>query len=100
MFFLLMLMFALYFAAKIYSIVESRYPPSFWQEVLINLLILLGPAVEDTAAGKDPYEAFAIRFTLFVVVTLYAWGAIVALERLRAHRAAGAAGPALAPGGR
>ena len=100
MFFLLMLLSGLYFAAKLYSIIESRYPPSFWQEVLINLLILLGPAVEDSAMGKDPYEAFAIRFSLFVVVTLYAWGALVALERLRAYRAVGAAGPALAQGGR
>jgi hypothetical protein len=52
----------------------------------VNFLILLGPAVEDSATGKDPYQAFAIRFSLFVAVTLYAWIAIVALERLRAHR--------------
>jgi Protein of unknown function (DUF2955) len=100
MFFLLMLLFALYFAAKVYSIIESRFPPSFWQEVLINLLILLGPAVEDSASGKDPYEAFAVRFTLFVVVTLYAWGAMIALESLRAYRADGAAEPVPARGGR
>ena len=36
--------------------------------------------------GKDPYAAFAIRFSLFVVVMLYAWVAIAALEWLRAGR--------------
>jgi hypothetical protein len=54
--------------------------------VVVNLLILLGPAVQDSAAGKDPYQAFAVRFTLFVAVTLYAWLAIVALESLRTRR--------------
>ncbi len=82
-FFLLMLLFGIYVSAKFYGVIESRRPPFFWKEVLVNFLILLGPAVEDSAAGKDPYEAFAIRFSLFVAVTLYAWAAIGALEWLR-----------------
>jgi len=86
MFFLWMLLFGVYFAAKLYGIIASRFPPSFWQDVVVNLLILLGPAVQDSAAGKDPYQAFAVRFTLFVAVTLYAWLAIVALESLRTRR--------------
>ena len=89
-FFLLMLLSGIYFAAKLYGIIASRYPAPFWLDVLVNLLILLGPAVEDSASGKDPYEAFAIRFSLFVVVTLYAWGAIGALEWIRLRRRAGA----------
>jgi len=100
LFFLLMLLFGVFFAAKLYGIIESRYPPTFWQDVLVNLLILLGPAVEDSAAGKDPYAAFAVRFSLFVVVTLYAWGAIFALEWLRGYRADDAPGPALSRGAR
>ncbi len=99
MFFLLMLLFGIYFAAKFYGVIRSRHPPFFWQEVLVNLLILLGPAVEDSASGKDPYEAFAVRFSLFVLVTLYAWGAIFALDWLRAHRAGDTHEPALARGG-
>jgi len=86
MFFLWMLLFGIYFAGKLYGIIPSRFQPSFWQDVVVNLLILLGPAVEDSATGKDPYHAFAVRFSLFVAVTLYAWLAIVALERLRARR--------------
>ncbi|MDP9199838.1 MAG: DUF2955 domain-containing protein [Pseudomonadota bacterium] len=86
MFFLLMLLFGIYFAARIYRVTASRFSAPFWIDVVINLLILLGPAVEDSANGKDPYKAFAVRFSLFVAVTLYAWAAIVALEWLRARR--------------
>jgi hypothetical protein len=86
MFFLLMLLFGLYFAAKLYGIIPSRYPAAFWQDVVVNLLILLGPAVEDSASGKDVYQAFAVRFSLFVAVSLYAWVAIAALEWLRGRR--------------
>jgi hypothetical protein len=85
MFFLWMLLFGFYFAAKLYGIIASRYPPPFWLDVVVNLLILLGAAVEDSATGKDPYQAFAVRFSLFVAVTLYAWFSIVALEWLRSR---------------
>jgi len=86
MFFLLMLLFGLYFAAKLYGVIPSRYPAAFWQDVVVNMLILLGPAVEDSATGKDVVHAFAVRFGLFIAVTLYAWFAIATLESLRARR--------------
>jgi hypothetical protein len=86
MFFLWMLLFGIYFASKLYGVIATRFAPSFWTNVAVTMLILLGPAVEDTAAGRDPYQAFAVRFSLYVAVTLYAWVAIVALERLRAGR--------------
>lgn len=94
-FFLLMLLFGIYVAARLYGVVGSRFSGAFWLDVVVNFLILLGPAVEDSANGKDPYQAFAIRFSLFVAVTFYAWGAIAALEWLRARR--NAVAPALAP---
>lgn len=88
-----LLMFALWMAlltgfgaARIYRIVPSRFSPSFWSNVLVTMLILVGPAVADSAAGKDPYKAFAVRMTLFVGVTLYAWAAIAVLEHLRGRR--------------
>lgn len=87
MFFLWMLLFGIYFAGKLYGVIVTRFAPSFWINVFVTMLILLGPAVEDSAVGKDPYQAFAVRFSLYVAVTLYAWVAIVALERLRAARA-------------
>ena len=52
--------------------------PSYWLNVATTMLILLGPAVEDSASGKDVYMAFAVRMGLFVAVTLYAWLAVYA----------------------
>jgi len=81
MFFLWMLLFGIYFGAKIYGVLQSRMPTTFWLNVAVTMLILLGSAVGDTANGKDVYEAFAVRMGLFICVTLYAWLAIVLLER-------------------
>jgi len=87
MFFLLMLLFGFFVAAKMYGVIATRWSAAFWPDVVINLLILLGPAVEDSANGKDVYKAFAVRFSLFVAVALYAWIAMAALEWLRGRRA-------------
>jgi hypothetical protein len=87
MFFWWMLLFGVYLAAKLYRAIGTRLRPSFWQNVIVTLLILLGPAVQDSANGDDVYVAFATRMSLFVLVTLYAWAAIVVLERLRGGRA-------------
>ena len=86
MFFLLMLMFGVYFSSKIYQMSVSRYPASFWQNTAVTMLILLGPAVEDSANGKDVYAAFAVRMGLFVAVTVYAWLAVYLLEHIREWR--------------
>jgi hypothetical protein len=82
-FFLLMLLLGICVGAKVYGVAASRFSSVFWVDVAVNFFILLGPAVEDSASGKDPYKAFAVRFSLFVVVTLYAWAAIAVLEWLR-----------------
>jgi hypothetical protein len=83
MFSLWMLLFALYISSKLYGVFPSRYPPSFWINVMVTLLILLGPAVADSASGKDVYRAFAVRISLFIAVTVYAWAAVVLLEKWR-----------------
>jgi hypothetical protein len=83
MFFLWMLLLGIYIGGKLYGVIKTQVAPSYWVNVLVNLLILLGPAVEDSANGKDVFQAFAVRFSLFIVVTFYAWIAIVMLERLR-----------------
>ncbi|MFW2440189.1 MAG: DUF2955 domain-containing protein [Arenicellales bacterium] len=86
MFFLWMLLISLYFACKIYQLIATRYPASFWLNVAMTMLIMLGPAVEDSAGGNDVYTAFFIRMGLFVGITLYAWLALFLLEYLRAQR--------------
>jgi hypothetical protein len=82
MFGLWMLLFGLYFGAKLYRVIATRYPASFWVNVGVTMLILLGPAVQDSL-GSDPSSAFIRRFSLFIVVTVYAWFAILLLEWLR-----------------
>jgi hypothetical protein len=53
---------------------------------LVTMLILLGPAIEDAAVGKDVYSASATRVALFVAVALYAWATVWVLERWRASK--------------
>jgi hypothetical protein len=72
MFFLWMLLFTLLLARKLYGLSAGRFSPGFWLNSLITLIILLGQSVEDSAAGKDVYTAFAVRMGLFIAVTLYA----------------------------
>jgi hypothetical protein len=86
MFFLWMLLFCLYFACKIYQLIATRFPASFWLNVAMTMLIVLGPGVEDSAGGNDVYAAFFSRMGLFILVTLYAWFAVYFLEHLRAQR--------------
>ena len=88
MFFWLMLLFGIYISSKLYQLIPSRFPASFWLNVTTTMLILLGPAVEDSANGNDVYTAFAVRMGLFVAVTLYAWLAVFVLEHLRTRRRA------------
>ncbi|MBO1519044.1 DUF2955 domain-containing protein [Oceanisphaera pacifica] len=91
MYFLWMLLAALFISGKFYTVILSQYSPSFWQNVLITMLILLGPAVEDSANGKDVYQAFAVRMGLFIVITLYAWLALWGLEWLRCRTSSSSA---------
>jgi hypothetical protein len=86
MFFWLMLLFGVYFSSKLYRLIPSRFPASFWLNVAITMLILLGPAVEDSANGKDVYMAFAVRMGLFFAITIYAVLAVYFLEYLRTRR--------------
>ncbi|WP_439100416.1 DUF2955 domain-containing protein [Congregibacter sp.] len=88
MFSLWMLAFSLYVAARLYGFIKTRVAPSFWINALVTMLILLGPAVEDSANGKDALTAFLQRFVTFVGVTLYAWGAMAVLEHWRSRRLA------------
>jgi hypothetical protein len=77
---------ALWAGAKLFGVKPTSFPPSFWSNALVTMLILLGPAIEDAAVGKDVYSASATRVGLFVGVALYAWTTVWALERWRASR--------------
>ena len=78
---------ALWTGARLYGLKATSYPPSFWSNALVTMLILLGPAIEDSANGKDVYKASAVRISLFIAVAFYAWATVWVLERWRASGA-------------
>jgi len=89
MFFLWMLLFGLVLARKLYALSPTRLSPGFWLNSLITMIILLGQSVQDSAAGKDVYTAFAVRMGLFIVVTLYACLMVNLLSQRRGELIAG-----------
>jgi hypothetical protein len=64
---------ALWCATAMFGARRSAFRSSFWSNALITALILLGPAIEDSANGKSVVQASAVRTSLFVAVALYAW---------------------------
>lgn len=77
---------ALWCGTAMFGARRSAFRPSFWSNALITALILLGPAIEDSANGKSVVQASAVRTSLFVAVALYAWAAVWVLERWRESR--------------
>ena len=86
MFFLWMLLFGLLLARKLYALSPTRQTPGLWLNTLVTMIILLGQSVQDSAAGKDVYTAFAVRMGLFIVVTLYACLMVYLLDQRRRVR--------------
>ena len=89
MYFLWMLLFSLFFSCKIYQFIRSSFPASFWLNTAVTMLIIIGPAVEDSANGKDVYAAFFSRTTLLIAITLYALFAVYFLEYLASNKKKG-----------
>ena len=77
---------AFWAGAKLFKVIPTSEPPSFWVNALVTMFILLGPAIEDAAVGKDVYRASVTRVALFVAVAVYAWAMVWALEHWRASR--------------
>ena len=77
---------ALWTGARLYRVRPSLFPPSFWNDALVTAIILAGPAIEDSANGKDLFAASAMRVSLFVALALYAWAMVWLLEGWRARK--------------
>lgn len=77
---------ALWTGARLYRVRPSLFPPSFWNDALVTAIILAGPAIEDSANGKDVFAASAMRVSLFVALALYAWAMVWLLEGWRARK--------------
>jgi hypothetical protein len=74
---------ALWTGSATFGARRTRMPSAFWSNALVTALLLLGPAIEDSASGKSVLEGAVVRTALFVVVAFYAWGMIRLLEHRR-----------------
>ena len=88
---------ALWCASAMFGARRSASPPSFWANALVTALILLGPAIEDSANGKNVLQASLVRTALFVAVACYASATVWVLERWRSARVRPAHAPRLRP---
>lgn len=88
MFFLWMALFALAVARRLFRVRATRLSPGFWLNSLVTMIILLGQSVEDSAAGKDVYQAFLVRMGLFTAVSLYAYLMLALLDTRGRRRGA------------
>ena len=55
---------ALWTGSGLFGVRPTAFRPSFWSNALITTLILVGPAIEDSASGKGVFEASAVRTVL------------------------------------
>ena len=78
---LMLSLMTLWLARRLVPLVASRFPPSFWSNAWITALILLGPAIEDSATGTDVWLAAAMRCGLYLLVAGYGWLCILLLEQ-------------------
>lgn len=78
---------ALWTGSAMFGARRTAFRPSFWSNALITALILLGPAIEDSAAGRSVLEGSVVRTGLFVGVAFYAWAMVWMFERRRAAKA-------------
>jgi len=89
---ILWMMAAAFWAGRrLFRVRSTRWPPTFWANALVTMLILLGPAIEDSAVGKDVYTAAITRVALFIGVAFYAWATVWVFERWLAPRSSGPA---------
>ncbi len=77
---------ALWCGSAMFGARRTTLRPSFWSNALVTALILLGPAIEDSANGKSVVQASIVRTSLFVGVAVYAWATVWAMERWRDSR--------------
>lgn len=83
---------ALWTGVRLFALKSTSFSPSFWSTSLTTMLILLGPAIEDSANGEGVLGASVGRIAIFIGVALYAWATVWLSERWRAGRDVALAG--------
>jgi hypothetical protein len=74
---------ALVMARPMFGAVKSRLPADWWQFALTNMIILIGPAVADTASADNIQRTMVVRLATFFGLALYAVAATHLFSRPR-----------------
>jgi hypothetical protein len=75
-------------ARPLYSVVATSRRPDFWQNVLVTMPLLLGPALTDNPGGDGVLKAMLIRLAGFIALALYAAVMTATLSAWQHRRAA------------
>jgi hypothetical protein len=78
-----MMLAALVMARPMFGAIGSRFRPDWWQFAMTTMIILIGPAVADTASAENIQRQMLIRIATFIGLALYAAAAVHLLDRLR-----------------
>jgi hypothetical protein len=72
---------ALIMARPLYGATPSRFSSDWWQFALTTMIILVGPAVADTASADNIQRTMVVRLATFIALAVYAAVAAQLLDR-------------------
>lgn len=78
-----MALMALLMARPLYGAAPSRFGRDWWQFALTTMIILVGPAVADTASADNIQRTMLVRVLTFMALAVYATLAAQLLDRPR-----------------
>ena len=65
-----------------------------WSYGYLTMIVILAPAVTDSATGASADAAFWSRLLMFLLATLYSYAAVYVVDALRPRRSGAAGRPA------
>lgn len=68
---------------NMYGVTKTRQPFSFWQMVVVTVIVIIGPSVSDPVFGSDADALFLIRIGLFLALSIYAVLMVAMLDEIR-----------------
>ncbi|MEM1131853.1 MAG: hypothetical protein AAGH53_02850 [Pseudomonadota bacterium] len=80
---LLMTAIGLIIGRNLYGVTKTRQPFTFWQAVVVTMIVVVGPSVSDSTFGKDADTNFLIRIGLFIALSVYAVLMVALLDEVR-----------------
>lgn len=85
MFFLWASLFCTYFATKLFKVSASKFSASFWHNVAVTMILLIGLGIQHDADGGNVYQDFFERMAIFIGLAFYTWGAVYFLDLLKSR---------------